>query len=106
MPPPFPEEPGMFRLGEPLLLEGVFRAAGFLEIAIPPMMSSSRGAMPCKSFLVPVACRGNHCSIFCLAVFPLADNEEVMAEALLRVFVAQARTQFDKLLLQHKNRHP
>jgi SAM-dependent methyltransferase len=34
IPAPAPGGPGMFALGEPSLLEGVFRAAGFLDIAI------------------------------------------------------------------------
>ena len=34
MPAPTAGQPGLFTLGEPSLLEGVFRAAGFLEIVI------------------------------------------------------------------------
>jgi ubiquinone/menaquinone biosynthesis C-methylase UbiE len=34
IPAPTSEQPGLFRLGEPALLEGVFRAAGFVEIVI------------------------------------------------------------------------
>jgi SAM-dependent methyltransferase len=34
MPSPAPGQPGMFALGEPSILEGVFRAAGFLDVFI------------------------------------------------------------------------
>jgi ubiquinone/menaquinone biosynthesis C-methylase UbiE len=34
MPSPAPGQPGMFTLGEPSILEGVFREAGFVHIAI------------------------------------------------------------------------
>jgi len=46
MPSPPPGRPGMFALGEPSMLEGAFRAAGFLEIVIHAVPLRRRFAAP------------------------------------------------------------
>ncbi len=49
MPAPAPGQPGLFALGEPSLLEGVFRAAGFLEVVIHPVGLRRRFASAAKA---------------------------------------------------------
>jgi SAM-dependent methyltransferase len=49
MPAPISGRPGLFTLGEPDLLEGVFRAAGFLDIIIHPVSLQRRFASTAKA---------------------------------------------------------
>ena len=49
MPAPAPGQPGRFALGEPSLLEGAFRAAGFPEIVIHPVSLRNRFASAAKA---------------------------------------------------------
>jgi hypothetical protein len=75
MPFPGAGQPGMFTLGEPSTLEGVFRAAGFLDIAIQPVPLVRRYTLTAE------AVRRIELPIFRQLIAKLSDTERENALA-------------------------